>query len=699
MKKLFSIILLAVLSLGVSEAQTVLYTQDFGGGIPANWGNSGTSNGVANSYAVWRYTLSGSHGAYGSPADSIHSPSSRNGWIIFDSDSLDNGGVVGNFGMGPAPAPQTATLTSSAYDVTGTPYCKLIFHQYFRNLQSTCVIGISTDSINWTLDTINASIGVNQNTAPNDVVSVDLSPVILAASGGPSHKVYISFIMDAYYYFWQIDDIAIVTLPNNDLAAVSATGQAGLGGTSHLGLFYSSIPASEADSFAVFGTYTNDGRVTQSNVVDSFRLIKNGTQIGSYRSTVPVAQLPYGKDSFDYAVFNTQGIGKYIVAVTTLSDSADYDLTNNLDSLTFAVTDSVFSINTTTTQDGFIFPLDLVNQGKSFRVGALFELDNPDTVTSVTTAIAGGSSNLPGTVIQATIYPVTIGTTSILYSTPAVSTYPKTLTAADISPTTLNAAVTPITLQIDNSSTSGSPILPAGVYWAAIGVNSTPDTAVFAALTHYQTNGFPVVEQNGTLFYMGKTDAPYCNLNFGHPSSILSVIWSRTPGTSPLKEYHGVTFTAQSNASPNATYAWTVTGFAQGSIPQAYTGKTFRDTFFVADSFQVCVTVTDGGNSASYCNYIKVVANTGLTDVNGVDQVSMIPNPSTGRVSISADAVSGPVSVTIVNLLGEVVKTFNEESNGFFSKSYNLSELSNGIYLVKIANAGSSVTKKLSISK
>jgi hypothetical protein len=41
MKKLFSIVLIAVLSLGVSRAQTVLFSEDFGSGIPAAWSNGG----------------------------------------------------------------------------------------------------------------------------------------------------------------------------------------------------------------------------------------------------------------------------------------------------------------------------------------------------------------------------------------------------------------------------------------------------------------------------------------------------------------------------------------------------------------------------------------------------------------------------------------------------------------------------------
>jgi hypothetical protein len=691
MKKLFSIIMIAVLSLGVSKAQTVIYSQDFSGGIPASWGNSGTANGVANSWAKWRYTHNGSHGAYGSPTDFINSPTKANGFIIFDSDSLDNGGTAGNFGGGPAPAPQTVALTTSAIDVTGYPYCRLTFNQYFRNFQSTTVVGISTDSINWTLDTINASIAVNANTPNTSKISVDLSPVINA--GGAHNKVYVSFIMDANYYFWMIDDINITTLPDNNLSIKTFGGQSG---SNTLGLFYSQIPASEADSFFAVARYGNIGQVTQPNTKTEFKAFKTGTLIADSFSHDAVA-LPYSVDTFGATQLYTQGIGKYVVAINVSSDSTDFDVTNNVDSIKFAVTDSVFSINSSKVQNGNAYFLLRNNAGVSYRLGTLFELDNADTVTSVTTALAGGATAThAGAVIQASIYPVTVTSTALQYSSPVVSTFTKTLTAANISPTTANSNVTEVVLPIDNST--GNAVLPAGTYWVAIGALSTPDSNVLIAATNYQTNGFPVVEQNNTLFYLSATDAAYCNLNFGHPSSLLYADWTRNPATTPLRTNHSVTFTGITNGSINSTYAWNITGVNSG-VSGSLTGKVASTTFTVADSFYVCLTVTDGGSTAQSCKYVKVVDNTGINDVKALTAVALVPNPSTGCVTISADDVNGAVSISVVNLLGEVVKSYNETSNGSFSKTYNMSDLSNGMYMVKISNAGSTVTKSLSISK
>ena len=700
MKKFFSIILIAVLSLSIAQAQTVIFSEDFASGIPAGWTNTGTALGNPNPYVKWKYTHLGSQGAYDQypNRDTIISPTSYNGWIIFDSDSLDNGGHTLSNGQpntagGPANAPQYVALTTSAINVSGYPYCVLNFHQYFRNFQSTCVIGISTNGTDWTLDTVNASVAVNAATSQSSLVTVDLSSVI-NAGGSPAPQVYISFIMDANYYFWQIDDINVTTLPNNELSVVSSGGESGSSG---LNLFYSQIPASEADSFFAVTTYGNIGKDPQPNTVVDFQFFKNGTLLANDTSAPPVALLDYGVDTFGYAQLYTQGIGQYIVAAAVTSDSTNYGGLN-VDTFGFAVTDTVFSINTSTYQNASSYFLLRNDYGYSFRLGTLFELDNADTVTSVTTAVAGGTeATHAGAVLQASIYSVAVASSALQYNStsPIITSYPKTLAAGDITAPT-SAQITPVTLQFNNAS--GNAVLPAGLYWVAIGALSTPDSNVLLCSTNYQTNGFPVVEQNSTLYYLSATDAAYCNLNFGHESSLLYANWTRNPSTNPARVGVNVAFTGLTNGDANSVYTWVMTGKNTGTVYNG-SGKVIHQIFAVADTFSVCLTVTDGGSTAEYCNNVNVAWPVGINDVTSLENVSMVPNPSTGIVTISATDLNGPVSITIVNLLGEVVNNFNGTSNGAFSKTYNLSDLSNGMYLVRISNAGSSVTKKLSISK
>ena len=704
MKKLFSIILITVLSLGLANAQTVLFTEDFGGGIPAGWSNSGTALGNPNPYVRWKYTHLGSQGAYDqSPAqDTIISPTAYNGWIIFDSDSLDNGGHTLSNGQpntadGPANAPQYVALTTTKIDITGNPYCVLNFNQYYRNFQSTTVVGISIDNVHWTLDTINASIAVNANTPQNSHVTVDLSPVINSVSP-PSDSVFVSFIMDANYYFWMIDDINVTTLPNNELSVVSGGGESGSSG---LNLFYSQIPVSEADSFYAVTTYGNIGKDAQPNTAVDFQFFKNGSLIANDTSAPPVALLNYGQDTFGYADLHTQGIGQYMVAATVFSDSVNFGGLN-VDTFTFAVTDTVFSINTSTAQNSSAYFLLRNDYGYSFRLGSLFELDQPDTVTSVTTAVAGGAEGThAGAVLQASIYPITVNlssSTPLQYNStsPIITTYPKTLAAGDISSTNPGAPITPVTMQFNNAS--GNAVLPAGLYWVAIGALSTPDSNVLLCSTNYQFNGFPAVEQNSQLYYLSSTDAAYCNLNFGHAASLLYANWTRNPSTNPARTGVSITFTGLTNGDANSVYTWVMTGKNTGTVYND-TGKVVHQIFGVMDTFVVCLTVTDGSSSAEYCNNVVVKYPVGINEVTELNNVSMVPNPTTGMVTISSADMNGPVAISIVSLLGETVQSFNGTSNGTFNQAFDLSNLSNGIYLVRISNGGSSITKKLSVSK
>ena len=695
MKKLFSTVLIAVLALGVTKAQTVIYSQDFSGGIPASWSNVGTSNGSPNAAAKFRSRTNqtaGSGGQYGSSYGTIASPTVANGYISFDSDSLDEGSANVQ-GAGPAPAPQHVELSIPGINMTGFPRAKFQFYQDLANFQSVAAVAFSNDSLNWTIDTVDVNQTVNSATAANkQKVSIDISSIL---NGG--NKLYVRFILDANYYFWAIDDISVITLPNTDLAVKSFGGQSLT--SDGLGLFFSSFPASQNDSVTPVVVYGNIGAATQPNTVAQINLKKGGTLVpgGSYTTNPAVALLPANTDTIDFVTLATTGIGAYAASVYVHSDSTDYDLTNNSDTVKFAITDSVFSINQGALSGAYYMLRN--SAALSFRYGTLFEVIHNDTVTSVTTAVLGGTGNTkPGAVIQASIYPITVGASALTYSTPVVSTYPLTLTSATISPSfsTFRTA----NMKIDNSS--GNAVLTPGLYWAAIKGVSTPDSNIIILATEYQTNGFPIVEDftnPGTLGYFSSTDAIFCNLNFGHEASLLYADFSRNPGVSPLRVGQPVAFTGITNGSNASTYAWTITGLSSGAIYNG-TGKVYRDTFLIADSFNVCLTVTDGGSSASICKVIKVKEDgVGVQEVSPLAQTNMVPNPTTGYVTISASDITGALSISIVNMIGEEVKQYNETANGSFVKNYNLSDLSSGVYIVKLQNGANTATKRLSISK
>ncbi|MCW3126920.1 MAG: protease-associated domain protein [Bacteroidetes bacterium] len=704
MKKLFSTLFITFLILGYANAQQVLFSEDFSGGIsPALWSNVGSASGGSPSAVKFTPRMNqtaGSGGHYGSTYGTITSPTRATGYITFDSDSLDEGTGTTQ-GTGPAPAPQHVELTSHAIDVSTHPRVRLDFYQYLANFRATSSVAFSTDSINWTIDTLNADLSANAATdLADEKVTIDLSSIV-----NGQNNLFIKFIFDGEYYFWALDDINVIELPQNDLSIVSFASQSLT--SQGLGLAFAAYPASQIDSITPVAIFRNGGRAAQPNVIADITLKKNNVVSASYSTNPALGSVPAGVDTLDYTTLPVNGIGSYKSIVYVHSDSVDYDVSNNTDSFAFVVNDSVFSINTGSVSSSVYFLLRN-NYGLDFRLGTLFEVIHDDTVTSVTTAAIGGSNGgtppitftKPGCVLKATIYPVTVGT-SLTYSGAVVSTFPVTLTSAQISS---NSTVKPIIMKIDNST--GNAVLTPGLYWAAIEAVSTLDSNVALVSTQYQENGFPIGEDftsPGNIGYFSTTDAVYCNLNFGHAGSLLYADFTRTPGTTPIRAGQPVTFTAITNGSNASTYQWDFTSSPYvGYTYASQTGRTVKDTFMGpdADTIHVCLTVADGGFTAKTCKDVRLRADgVGVHDISALSDVSMVPNPTNGKVTISANGITGATTITITNMIGEEVKHYNETASGSFQKAYNLADLAGGLYVVRIENDGKSVSNRLSITK
>jgi len=204
-------------------SEAVIWSQDFASGIPASWSNM---DAISTGAALWEYrgaggTLpadSGSLGAYATSTNVITSASAANGFIIMDSDFLDNAGIQGNFGGGIAPAPHQTLLITETIDLLNETNIDLAFTQYYRRfagpggLQSVpaSYVDVSIDGgTTWphTL-TYNADIAVNSATSTNDMEARDISAWVAGQS-----NVKLRFRFDGEYYFWMLDDIELISTP------------------------------------------------------------------------------------------------------------------------------------------------------------------------------------------------------------------------------------------------------------------------------------------------------------------------------------------------------------------------------------------------------------------------------------------------------------------------------------------------------
>jgi hypothetical protein len=217
-----------------NKPETVIFTEDFSNGIPATWTNIGY-DGFGNilDSALWEYrgpntnpdVTVGSRGAYLSSQQPITSATASNGFVIFDSDYLDNAGVAGNFGNGKAPAPHLGTLTTPLMDFTGESFVQLTFSSYHRYFEGRAIVAFSSDGGTTWPDTIAAhpTLAVNSATSTNDRVGMNISFL------GGQDSVRIRFIFDGTYddpgasgsgmgyYFWNIDDIVVESLPKFEM--------------------------------------------------------------------------------------------------------------------------------------------------------------------------------------------------------------------------------------------------------------------------------------------------------------------------------------------------------------------------------------------------------------------------------------------------------------------------------------------------
>jgi PKD repeat protein len=112
----------------------------------------------------------------------------------------------------------------------------------------------------------------------------------------------------------------------------------------------------------------------------------------------------------------------------------------------------------------------------------------------------------------------------------------------------------------------------------------------------------------------------------------------------------------------------------------------------VGQSYSVCLTATNSSGSNMTCNSVPVF--TGIQDHATHNDIAVFPNPSNGSFTVESELLDKNAVVTITDLIGKCVyvKTFDAALS---SGKLNVSEISKGIYTVKIVNAENEVALRL----
>lgn len=377
-----------------AESTITYWSEDFSAGVPPTWSNTGSS---AN--ALWEYrganttpnSSTGSRGAYngGGGVVPIASPTASTGFMIFDSDYLDNNGVVGNAGGGVAPTPHVGTLTTDTIDLSTATTAQLTFYSKARQFLSDYWVAVSIDGGLTYVDTFNihSDLGVNSNHT-DAFIAVNLTD----AAAGEAYVV-LSFIYNGDqgsagqegYYYWEIDDLAITDVPEHELRFVE------LGDAPKYDLIYDGgthskyglIQTQQAVPITFDANIYNYGSSAQTNVVYTVNIVDAATNTSVTTLTSPTLPTLAPGDTGTFNVFTTTAAwtptaaGDYLAILTATSDSVGVVSTSlmPMDTVEITVANDAYGVDWGTVSN--TTGSDASSSGEMIYMGVRYSLEVP----------------------------------------------------------------------------------------------------------------------------------------------------------------------------------------------------------------------------------------------------------------------------------------------------------------------------------
>ena len=337
-QRIFGLMAFMLLAVSIS-AQPPFWSQDFDGGLPADWAAievQGDSMTASN----WFHTTVGPTGTY--LINPINSTSAANGWMIFDSDLNCSGA-------------QEAWLVSPKLDLSDKDIVVLTFEQYYRKFGDAINVQVSTDSTVWTqyplsqgIDDVDFGDGSADGALNPQVVNVNISN---EAAGASSVWIAFQFLADGSTaggvdpgcaYSWQIDDVGLIDYdptPALDLA---------------LGDFFFpplsfATPSSQiaTDTMGFSGDVTNLGNSDATNVVLKAAVSNQAGDL-LFVDSVVAAVIPVGTIDSTLIVPTlyppATDLDRYTISYSLYSlDGDDADMSNNSASEDYVVTEDLWS--------------------------------------------------------------------------------------------------------------------------------------------------------------------------------------------------------------------------------------------------------------------------------------------------------------------------------------------------------------------
>ncbi|HWB64593.1 MAG TPA: HYR domain-containing protein, partial [Chitinophagales bacterium] len=147
-----------------------------------------------------------------------------------------------------------------------------------------------------------------------------------------------------------------------------------------------------------------------------------------------------------------------------------------------------------------------------------------------------------------------------------------------------------------------------------------------------------------------------------------------------------VTFTAPTQAiNCTNTTVQRIAGLASGSVfPVGVTTETY--------------VVTDGAGAADTCSFSVTVTHiTGVNEVSDNSMLSILPVPATDHITVTyQNKPATKLLVKLMNTNGQIIDEEKAEPfNGSFNKTFNMSILPSGTYLIELITDSDIITRKV----
>ncbi|MBK6753940.1 MAG: hypothetical protein IPG69_10175 [Flavobacteriales bacterium] len=365
---------------------TVLWSEDFETGL-----NGWTVN-TATGPVVWTTTSTGNTGGY-TPGPLQSTTGYPGGtWIAADSDLQGAAGVSENTSI---TSPPITTLGLEAYMI-------LKFEQSFRQLNDdqTLVEVSANGGTNWTVYSVNTEVAGNQST-PGAPQAQTVYLNITGALNGGSNDIRIRFHWlsdEGYTYSWQVDDVALLAVEQNDLRLLSATyADWNTDEDNFAGLPYSIYPIDELRELKFKAMVINNGSQTQTNVRLKVDVDGPGSNdVTLYSQGITLA--PGEVDSlFIVGYTPIAQIGIFLLDMEVVQDQIE-DLSDDNSTLQrFEVQPDRFS------RDLGVMDSDLDNQGVAYEAGNWFHVLSFDqTLYAIEIALSARTD--PGVFVKGVLY-------------------------------------------------------------------------------------------------------------------------------------------------------------------------------------------------------------------------------------------------------------------------------------------------------